>query len=101
MHSLNVLTQGPPPMKQNMPKEHACECLWGEKVEIYLGLSERAPGGRAECSEVTREANCSIQLTQKMQSIFITDVTSMWIPKVTDLRANCTKISHFLLLRHG
>jgi hypothetical protein len=32
-------------------------------------------GGRAECPEVSREANCSIHLTQKMQSIFITHVT--------------------------
>jgi hypothetical protein len=82
-------------MKQNIPKQHDYECFWGEKIESPFGLVRtRSGGGELNVLKLAVEANCSIHLVQKWQSIFITHVTCLWIPMVTEQRADLHKINH-------
>jgi hypothetical protein len=102
MSYLDVLTQGPPPRRNKFTCLNSTprNIFGGRKSKFYSGLSERAQGGEPNFLKVTDEANCSIQLTPKLQAIFITYVTSMWIPRLPSCGKSAKNSACVLLLRH-
>ena len=69
--------------------------LGGEKRKSFWACQNALRGGELNVLKLPVEANCSIHLVQKWQPIFITHVTCLWIPMVTEQRADLHKINHF------